>query len=920
MTTNTNLASECVLAELSTHGGVRSEAVAAADAFTALRAGFDVIHDAVLIYSKLGVLLYANRSALRELRMDDLEQHPQFRAGLIIYDAGGHRLEQSDWPLFRALRGETVVGAELTIKMPNMPVDQQVRQARIDATPTTFGDILREPVVVVIVKDITEQKVGERLLQQSVEKAQQEQSFLEAVLDSLHVAVVIADPCGRFTRANWAYRHLFGTDLHPVDLDQYDAFEGYDPRDGRRLSTEEWPLVHALRDGATTVGKPIDIRRPDNHQLRNMLISAAPICDDSGGITGGVVVAEDITDLRRAEQDARSSEERLRLMIDGAHDHAFCMLDRNGRIGTWSAGGERLKQYPASEAIGQPYSILFSSDDIVAGLPGKLLEEAEKTGVARYRGWRYRRDGSRFWVDTVISAVYDIKDLVGFAEVARDMTALRNSEEQLRLRDEALRAVSQGILVADIRTEDQPIVLVSGGFSQLTGYSPAEVLGRNCRFLQGTQTDYRAIMAIREAIAAEREISIELENLRKDGSSFWNALFLSPIRDEGGRVDKYVGVMADVTERRSLEEKLRHSQKMDALGRMAGGIAHDFNNILMIINGNAEELIEEFGANHPAREQLDMILDAGTRAELLTNQLLAFNRQSSVEMKSVSLPRVVDQMRSLLSCLVGDAISLAIDIAPDCWNVLADRSQMEQVLLNVVVNARDAMPEGGKITIRIANEAATTPGTTDMVALTIADTGLGMDQRTVARAFEPFFTTKGNNGSGLGLATVFGVVSQSNGTAALRSSPGKGTTVEIRLPRGGHDVETEPPQPPIEVPLSHIRTVLIAEDEADVRRLIRRHLERRGMQVLEARNGLEALSIARRHSQPLDLLVTDVMMPAMNGVALAEALRLRQPTLPVLFVTGFADGGLTERLANETVVKKPLSARSLGAVIQKMFG
>ncbi len=347
-------------------------------------------------------------------------------------------------------------------------------------------------------------------------------------------------------------------------------------------------------------------------------------------------------------------------------------------------------------------------------------------------------------------------------------------------------------MITDPGQPDNPIVYASPGFERITGYGAEEVLGRNCRFLQGKDTDPVEVARLREAVRAGEPCTVELLNYRKDGTPFWNELSLSPVRDDGGRLTHFVGVQVDVTARRSLEEQFRQVQKMEAIGQLAGGVAHDFNNLLTIINGYSELLLQTLPAEDPSRALITEINKAGERSAGLTRQLLAFSRQQILAPRVLNLNEVVIDIEKMLRRLIGEDVQLDTVLDPRVWVVRADPGQVEQVLMNLAVNARDAMPGCGRLTIETRNidldetYARTHPDARagPHVLLSVTDTGSGMSPEVQTRIFEPFFTTKGpGKGTGLGLPTVYGIIKQSGGHVAVTSVVGIGTTFKVYLPR-----------------------------------------------------------------------------------------------------------------------------------------
>jgi PAS domain S-box-containing protein len=478
---------------------------------------------------------------------------------------------------------------------------------------------------------------------------------------------------------------------------------------------------------------------------------------------------------------------------------------------------------------------------------------------------------------------------------ARALLRLRRAEEALLLRDRAIRAVSQGIVITDPARPDNPVVYASPGFERMTGYSAAEVLGRNCRFLQGPDTDPAAVARVRRAVAEGRGCEVELLNYRKDGSAFWCDLHVTPVRD-GDRLTHFVGVQVDVTERRRQEELARQAQKMEAIGRLAGGVAHDFNNLLTVINGYADLVLGML----PAGEARDMVAEmarSGGKAATLTRQLLAFGRKTVLAPRTIDLNETVREMGAMLRRLLGADIELSVRTGSSVGPVHADPSHLEQVVLNLALNARDAMPGGGRLTIETREvdleesfavpRAGADPGR--YVLLAVSDTGCGMTEEVRRHAFEPFFTTKPvGRGTGLGLATVYGIVRQGGGHVEVASEPGVGTTFKVYLPRADEDT-TPMPAPARFAAMRGTETVLLVEDDVSVRAWCARVLRAGGYEVLEAGDGGEALRVRVGFSGTVHLLVTDLVMPGLGGRPLAERIVALYPGTKVLYLSGYTD-------------------------------
>jgi two-component system cell cycle sensor histidine kinase/response regulator CckA len=516
------------------------------------------------------------------------------------------------------------------------------------------------------------------------------------------------------------------------------------------------------------------------------------------------------------------------------------------------------------------------------------------------------------------------------AGTAQDVTDRARVEQELLLRDRAIRAVTQGIVITDAGQPDNPVIFASPGFERLTGYSAPEMVGRNCRDLQGRDTDRGSVARVRDAVAAGEPCTVELLNYKKDGTPFWNELSVSPVRDGSGRLTHYVGVQVDVTARRQLEEQFRQAQKMEAIGQLAGGVAHDFNNLLTIINGYSEVLLDTLLPGDPAREMIEEIHSAGERSAGLTRQLLAFSRKQVLAPRVLNVNAVLTDAERMLRRVIGEDVALVTDLDPELGAVRADPGQLEQVVLNLAVNARDAMPTGGRLTIRTRNADVTAdfadrhPGAQPgpHVVLSVGDTGIGMTPDVRARIFEPFFTTKGpGRGTGLGLATVFGIVHQSGGAIDVESAAGGGSTFRVYLPRVAPASGATPRSGVRKIPTG-TETLLLVEDETAVRNFARQVLAGCGYAVLTAADGDEAVRVAWDHAGPIHLLVTDVVIPGGGGRAASERVTARHPEARVLFISGYTDDavvrhGVLSQQAN--FLQKPFSPVALACKVREVL-
>ncbi|CAO4142353.1 histidine kinase [Methylorubrum thiocyanatum] len=499
----------------------------------------------------------------------------------------------------------------------------------------------------------------------------------------------------------------------------------------------------------------------------------------------------------------------------------------------------------------------------------------------------------------------------------------------------AVERTRMPMIVTDPRQPDNPIIFANRAFIRMTGYTVDELIGNNCRFLQGPDTDRDTVSDVRDAIREHREFATEILNYRKDGSSFWNALFVSPIFNRSGDLVYFFGSQLDVSRRRDAEESLHQSQKMESLGQLTGGIAHDFNNLLQVVSGHNEVLLALL--EHPSldvarmRRAGEAVRAATDRAAKLTHQLLAFSRKQRLEGRLLNLNGLVESMGEMAGRTLGDDIVLKSVLAPDLWTTRIDPTQAEVALLNVLLNARDAMPDGGTVTVRTENlliededtalYKTVPPGA--YVVISVTDTGLGMPSEILSRVMEPFFTTKGEGkGTGLGLAMVYGFAKQSGGSVKIYSEVGHGTTVRLLFPASDQKAEDEIKPTTRAADRHGTETVLVVDDRPDVAATAGTILEDFGYTVLVVDNPVAALDILDGEGR-IDLLFTDLIMPGgMNGVMLARAARERQPRIRVLLTTGYAEASMERTDAGGTefeIINKPYKRMELARRVRRVI-
>jgi PAS domain S-box-containing protein len=599
---------------------------------------------------------------------------------------------------------------------------------------------------------------------------------------------------------------------------------------------------------------------------------------------------------------------RYRLLVEAVIDYAICMLDPRGLVTSWNPGAQRFKGYTASEIIGQHFSRFYTEEDRARGIPTQALETAKREGKFESEGWRVRKDGTRFWAYVVIDPVrHSSGEIVGYAKITRDLTERKAAEEELRRNQEQFRLLVQGVTDYAIFLLDENGLVSSWnlGAERIKGYRPDEIIGRH--FSQFYTDEDREAGEPQKALeAAAREGRFEKEGLRvrKDGTPFWAHVVIDAIRDDADALVGYAKITRDITERRQAAEKLEktrealmHSQKMEAIGQLTGGIAHDFNNLLMAVLSSLDLMRKRLPDDPRLRALLDNAVEGARRGAILTNRMLAFARRQELKVETIDIPDLVRGMAELLQRSLGPGVNIETHFPLASLRVWADYNQLEMAVLNLAVNARDAMTDGGQIIISAREKSISTsnghglkPGR--YVSLTLIDTGSGMDEATLKRAMEPFFTTKGiGKGTGLGLSMVHGFAEQSHGRFTLQSQKGKGTTAELWLPMAGAE-----PQSAVQSQRSagdmhaHRGSLVVVAVDDDPLILINTvaMLEDLGHTAFPASSGKQALEILRREGG-VDVVVTDQAMPHMTGVQLAQAINKEWPELPIILATGYGE-------------------------------
>jgi PAS domain S-box-containing protein len=634
------------------------------------------------------------------------------------------------------------------------------------------------------------------------------------------------------------------------------------------------------------------------------------------------------TEAVRLREQIHRAKKEWELTFDSVPDPVF-LLDEQYHI-------QRANR-AAAEALGLPFSQLI----------GRICHEVvhgQNAPPQNCPHWRMLATGKEESADIEVpqlGRIYHatsspLRDpsggLQGCVHVLRDVTERKQAEETLRRSEASYRSLILGATYGIFRCSlDGKFLTVNPALVAMLGYgSEAELLAANLVSDISQDADAGAQL-LQQYRRAGRIDGVEAQWKRKDGKVVPVRLSGRAVLDDQGALQGFEVMAEDVTHRRRLEEQLRQAQKLEGIGRLAGGIAHDFNNLLTIINGYSQLLLSRPDLGDPVRGHLSEIMKAGERAASLTRQLLAFSRRQVLAPQVLDLNAVIANMHKMLCRLIGEDIDLVTVLGPDVGRVKVDRGQIEQVVLNLAVNARDAMPQGGKLTLETANVELDTayarshvvvvPGR--YVLLAVSDTGMGMDAETQAHAFEPFFTTKEKGkGTGLGLATVYGIVKQSGGHIWIYSEPGQGTTFKIYLPLVEEAIEAPEVQEVQAASLRGTETILVVEDDEAVRPLVRGVLRSHGHTVLEASRGEEALATCQQHAGPIHLLLTDVVMPGMSGGQLAKRLASLYPEMKALYMSGYANGGIVHHGvldADAAFLQKPFTPDALARKVREVL-
>ncbi len=791
----------------------------------------------------------------------------------------------------------------------------------LEAVGTNYLDDPEIEGIVLNIRDITVHKQFEDSLKRS-------RAHLDKLVSNSNDILVIMDENGRELYVSETVEKVTGFSAEEVVGTV--CLEHFHPDDVEFLTEK-------LREGIDNPGKPLRIEYRRKHKNGGWVYLEAIGTNflDDPDIQGIVVNARDITERKKVEKGLRDSKERFRLLVSLLPE-AVWEADLEGKL--------RFVNQKFLEQLG------YTQADIEAGLngfdifamPGRqvcmektmAVLNGAKTEITEYE--MLRKDGTSFPALVHSDLVREDGKPTYFIGIGIDITEHKQAELERSRLAAAIEQSSETILITD---REGNIQYVNPSFERITGYSRSEALGKNPRILKSGQQSENFYRSMWETLSSGKTWQGKVANKRRDGSIYHEDVTTFPVLNEIGEIVNYVAVKRDMTEQmKSAEEKLKleqqyhQAQKLESVGLLAGGVAHDLNNLLTPILGYGEMLAMDSARPQVRKQYANGIVEAAKRARDIVNQLLAFSRKQSLEVKAVDLNMLVARFEELLRRLIPEDIGIKVELFRDLPLIRGDVSQLEQVIMNLAVNARDAMPNGGTLTI----ETALTEITEEFVAtndnllpgfyatLVLSDTGLGMDARTKAKIFEPFFSTKPKHkGSGLGLATVYGIVRQHGGDIKVYSQPLKGTLFKVFLPvASGDPSSAENIAETDEMIMKGSETILMVEDDGHVRNLVLSILKRRGYHVLVAESAEQALEILKGHSRPVDLLLTDVVMPGLNGRELFDRISQQYPDMKVIYMSGYSGEVIEARGVMDegmNFIQKPFAIQALASKIRRVL-
>ena len=805
------------------------------------------------------------------------------------------------------------------VELTGVRKDGSVFAMEAEARPVKY---LGRDVRLVACRDITERKRSEEALRESQERYR---ALFERSLD----CVFLTDFQGRFLDANQAALDLIGYRREEISSLTVESL----------LEKNQLPLASQTIEQIRATGHQ---RTPAEYRLRRkdgtpVIVEAlSSLIYHEGKPFALQGIARDVTARKKAEEDLRLSRAQLLANLENTPNVAVQWYDEQGRVLYWNRASEALYGWKPGEANGKTLDELILSPEEAAEFL-RILERVRASGepFGPFETLVHRKDGASGWVLATTFAIPISEGRTGFVRMDVDITERKRAEQELRTREARLSSLLRTAPIGIGISVNRVVTGANEALARLLGYTVEELIGASTRIFHRDDSEF--VKEAERRAGTPNFNSADTQWRRKDGSLVDVNVSNSLVDPED--VSKgVVFTVVDLTERKrseaereKLQIQLHHSQKMESIGRLAGGVAHDFNNLLTIINGYSHLLLGRLNENDPLRATVTEIQKAGERAAGLTRQLLAFSRKQLLEPRPLDLNDVLREMRPMLARLMGEDIEVTLALNAECGAISADPHQLDQVIMNLAVNARDAMPSGGTLLIETAwlerdeSYARSHPearaGRYVMVA--VSDSGVGMDEQTRQRIFEPFFTTKeAGQGTGLGLAMVQGIVAQSGGFINVYSEPGRGTTFKIYLPalaEAGSRTEIHEAAPPP----GGGETVLVVEDQADVRNFVAAALKTYGYHVITAAGAGEALRVCEREPGHIDLVLTDVVMPKSSGRELADRLAALRPEIKVLFMSGYTDNVIAHHgVLEEGVqfIEKPFSPEKLARKVRAVLG
>jgi len=751
--------------------------------------------------------------------------------------------------------------------------------------------------------DITDLKGTEKALRQS-------EGLLKNVLETLPIGVWVTDKTGKILHGNLAGQKIWAGAKY-VGIDQYGQYKGWWVDTGKRIEPDEWAAARAITKGESSLNEEVEIECFDGtHKI--ILNSAIPIRDVNQEIIGAIIVNQDIAERKRADEALRESEKKARFLADILEHSSqpFGIGNPDGSLGFLNSAFCELTGYSAEE--------LRAMDWVMELTPPEWREHEEKmlaklqpeVKPVRYEKEYIRKDGSRVPVELFVHQVSDATRAGPYYYAfVTDITERKRAEEAMRESETKYRIVAHNTYDWEFwLSPEGQFIYTSPSCKQVTGYDSEEFMVDSGLLNRIIHPDDRPIFDSHQVEAQQKEICgpVEFRIVRLDGTSCWIGHVCQPVFDKDGNFLGTRGSNRDITERKRVEEEknkiqvqLFQSQKMDSIGTLAGGIAHDFNNLLTVIQGHSQMLMLEFDEADSHYQDLKEIQRASVRASNLTRQMLLFSRKQPMEFISLNLNETVDGLLKMLKRLIGEDMAISAELESNPWAAKGDQGNIEQVIMNLTINARDAMPNGGKIIIKTENVHIdesycgvypyAQPG--NYICLSIKDTGVGMDKEVLQRIFEPFFTTKGvGKGTGLGLSVVYGIVKQHEGWINVESEPGQGSTFKIYLPATSVRPEDVAEK---RVSLQDFQgggeRILVVEDEEGVLKFAKKTLVENGYTVFVAASAEEAINIFEKEKGNFQLVFSDVILPGKTGLELVDELFSHNPELKVLLSSGYTD-------------------------------